>query len=443
MNEMEIHADIFANRLRSVLAARVALTLMAAITLPNAIFAQESVRTLAGSPQIPGAVNATGTQARFNDPAGVVVAADGTIFVADSQNHVIRRIATNGLVTTLAGLLAQSGTNDASGTAARFDSPSGLAFAPDGSLVVTDTGNHTLRRVTIAGVVTTLAGSAGSPDFADGVGVAVRFNAPLGLAVATNGIIFVADSGNHVIRRVEPDGTVTTFAGSGEVWGWRDGAGTNALFYSPIGVALDASGQLFVADANNHVIRRITTNGVVTTFAGTPGVDGAVDGAAARARFGKPAELTFDAHGNLFVADALLHTIRKVTPAGFVSTVAGAVGVDGAADGANGVARFFSPYGLAVAPRGQLVVTDTYNQTVRELVAPFTVAVGRGGAGTLIEWEAVAGAVYQAQVKVSLEAAWINLRSPVTATGTTAGVIDAGAGGTKFYRVLRVPEATR
>ena len=426
----------------------VATLLTTLLVFASALFgsalAQESVRTLAGLAETPGAVNAAGAQARFNDPAGVVVAADGTIFVADSRNHVIRRLATNGVVSTLAGALGQAGAADGAGGAARFDSPSGLALAADGALVVSDTGNHTLRRVTFAGAVTTLAGAAGMADFVDGARAAARFNSPLGLAVAAGGIIFVADCGNHVIRRVTADGAVTTFAGTGEVWGWRDGVGTNALFYSPIGVAVGAGGELLVSDANNHIVRSITTNAVVTTFAGTPGVDGAVDGPGASARFGKPAEVALDARGNLYVADALLHTIRKITRAGFVSTVAGAVGVDGAVDGANGVARFFNPYGLAVAPRGQLVVTDTYNQTVRELVAPFTVAVAAGGGGgTLIEWEAIVGAVYQVQMKSALRALWADLGSPVRAAGTTASAMDGEVAGAKFYRVLRVLEVGR
>ncbi len=408
------------------------------------LIAQESVRTLAGLPETPGAVDAAGALARFNDPAGVVVTADGTIFVADSRNHVIRRLATNGVVSTLAGALGQAGAMDGAGGAARFDSPSGVALAADGALIVSDTGNHTLRRVTLAGAVSTLAGAAGMADFSDGAGAAARFNSPLGLAVGAGGIIFVADCGNHVIRRVAMDGAVTTFAGVGEVWGWRDGTGTNALFYNPVGVAVDAGGELFVSDANNHIIRRIATNAVVTTFAGAVGVDGAADGPAATARFGKPAELALDTRGNLYVADALLHTIRKITRAGFVSTVAGAVGVDGAVDGANGVARFFNPYGLAVAPRGQLVVTDTYNQTVRELVAPFTVAVAAGGGGgALIEWAAVAGAVYQVQVKTSLSAPWADLGAPMKAAGTTASAVDGGKAGAKFYRVLRAAEVAR
>ena len=421
----------------------VTLLVFASLLFGSAL-AQESVRTLAGLPETPGAVDAAGAQARFNDPAGVVVAADGTIFVADSRNHVIRRLATTGVVSTLAGALGQAGSADGVGGAARFDSPSGVALAADGALIVSDTGNHTLRRVTLAGAVSTLAGAAGVADFADGAGGAARFNSPLGLAVAAGGIIFVADCGNHVIRRVTTDGTATTFAGAGEVWGWRDGVGTNALFYSPVGVAVDAGGELFVSDANNHVIRRIATNAVVTTFAGAPGVDGAADGPATTARFGKPAELALDARGNLYVADSWWHTIRKITRAGFVSTVAGAVGVDGAVDGANGVARFFNPYGLTVAPRGHLVVTDTYNQTVRELVAPFTVAVAAGGGGgTLIEWEAISEAVYQVQMKSALGSPWANLGAPVTAAGTTASAVDRGTAGTKFYRVLRAMEVGR
>ena len=170
---------------RAITCLRLALALWC---ITSSAPAQDSVRTLAGLPETPGSADGTNTTARFNDPAGLAIAADGTIFVADNQNHAIRRIGTNGVVTTLAGLLGMPGSADGSGTTARFDSPTSLAFGPDGVLYVSDTGNHTIRRVTTNGVVTTLAGSAGNADYADGPATSARFNQPLGLAVAPDDV---------------------------------------------------------------------------------------------------------------------------------------------------------------------------------------------------------------------------------------------------------------
>lgn len=421
-----------------VLPGRCALALvLLLICLLRTATAQDSVRTLAGVPETPGSTDGTNTTARFNDPAGLAIAADGTIFVADNQNHAIRRIGTNGVVTTLAGLPGTPGSADGSVSNARFDSPTSLALGPDGSLYVSDTGNHTLRRVTLAGVVSTLAGSAGNADYADGPATTARFNQPLGLAVAPDGTVFVADSGNHLIRVIATNGTISILAGNPETFGSADGTGTNAFFNSPVGLALAPDGSLFVSDANNFTLRRVTAAGVVTTIAGAAGQDGSTDGSAATARFGKPAELALAPNGTLYIADAAHHTIRRLTPDGRVSTIAGLVGADGAADGANGLARFFNPYGLAIAARGHLVVADTYNQTVRELLAPFSVGVTPSGSGRTISWEAVVGCGYQVQFKDSLTTGWQNLGAAVTATALAVTQTDAYPAATRFYRILR------
>ena len=414
-------------------ALHITLLLLLTIAAP----AQDSVRTLAGLPETPGSTDGTNTTARFNDPAGLALAADGTIFVADNQNHAIRRIGTNGVVTTLAGLLGTPGSADGSTSAARFDSPTGLALGADGALYVSDTGNHIIRCVTLSGVVTTLAGSASNADFADGPAASARFNQPLGLAVAPDGTVFVADSGNHLIRIIATNGTVSVLAGNPETFGSADGTGTNAFFNNPVGLALASDGSLFVSDANNFTIRKVTAAGVVTTLAGAAGQDGSADGPASTARFGKPAELALAPNGTLYIADAAHHTIRRLTPDGRVSTIAGLVGADGAADGANGLARFFNPYGLAIAARGHLVVADTYNQTVRELLAPFTVGVATGGNSRVISWEGVIGHSYQVQFKDTLTGGWQNLGAAVTANALVATQTDPSPAPTRFYRILR------
>ena len=282
--------------------------------------------TLAGQALVSGAANGTGTNALFNDPAAIVADTNGNFFVADSQNHAIRKITTNGVVTTFAGQLGVSGSANGTGTDAQFNTPSGLAIDQAGKLYVSDTGNSTIRKITTAGKVSTLAGVAGASGFPNGAAGIALFNSPLGIAVATNGTVFVADSGNHCIRKIS-GGAVSTFAGSPQVWGSADGQGTNAQFNGPVGLAFDSRTNLFVSDANNDTIRKITPDGTVTTFAGAAGVDGAVDGDVNSARFRSPAELAFDRKGNLFVADSFNQTVREISTNGIVSTVSGAAGI--------------------------------------------------------------------------------------------------------------------
>jgi sugar lactone lactonase YvrE len=377
----------------------------------------------------------SGTNALFADPAAIVTDAVENFFIADSANHAIRKIATSGVVTTFAGKLGASGIVNATGTNAQFNAPSGLAFDASGNLFVSDTGNNVIRKITAGGVVTTFAGVAGYGGFLDGASGSALFNSPLGIAVWTNGNVFVADSGNHCIRKIS-GGNVTTFAGSPQVWGSADGTGTNAQFNSPCELAFDANGNLFVSDANNDTIRKILTNGVVTTFAGATEQDGASDGDLSSARFRSPASLAFDKKGNLFVADSFNQTVREISANGIVSTVCGAPAISGADDGTNGVARFFNPYGLVVAADGSLIVADAYNQLVRVVIVPFKLKLQISG-GTKISWDAVVGKSYQVQFKTDLSAAWMNLGSPVTATGLSLSATDA-TNGTRFYRVLRL-----
>ncbi len=410
------------------------LTLLA---LACALRAQDAVTTLAGQAQVSGAANGSGTNALFSDPAAIVMDAGGNYFIADSRNHAIRKVTTNGVVTTFAGKLGVSGSANATGTNASFNTPCGLAFDSSGNLFVCDTGNHVIRKITVSGVVTTFAGVAGSSGFLDGASGSAWFNSPLGITVATNGTVFVADAGNHCIRKIS-GGNVTTFAGSPQVWGSVDGSGTNAQFNGPCGLKFDARGNLFVSDANNNTIRKISTNGVVTTFAGAAGQDGATDGDLAAARFRAPAELAFDARGNLFVADSFNQAIRKIATNGIVSTVSGAAGISGTNSGVNGSGKFFSPYGLIVAADGSLIVADTYNELVRTVIVPFKIIFQLAGAThtATVSWDAVIGKIYQVQFKSDLTAAWSNLGLPQSATGFSLSATDNSATGMKVYRVL-------
>ncbi len=403
------------------------------------LYAQDSVTTLAGQPLVSGATNGSGTNAVFNDPAAIVTAADGNFFLADSRNHAIRKVTTNGVVTTFAGQLGTAGAADGNSGTARFNLPGGLAFDGNGNLFVSDTGNHTIRKITSAGGVTTVAGVAGSDAFLDGAAGSALFSSPLGIAVGTNGNIFVADSGNHCIRKIS-GGAVSTFAGQPQVWGSADGYGTNAQFNSPCGLALDALGNLFVCDGNNQTIRKITPNGNVMTFAGAAEQDGSNDGNLTTARFHSPAELVFDRSGNLFVADSLNQIIRKISTNGIVSTVSGAAEISGAIDGANGAGRFYNPYGVAIGLNGDLFMTDTYNELVREVLVPFQLSLQISGAtqAVTISWNTSVGKTYQAQFKEDLTSAWKNLGSSVKAVNLNLSATDTVTNGSqqRLYRVL-------
>lgn len=405
-----------------------------------ALWGQESVRTVAGRADDPGASNGPALASRFRDPAGLAVDVDGTIFIADSANHCIRRLGRDGSVVTLIGKPGEAGSADGNQTAARLDSPAAVAVGGDGTLYIADTGNHTIRKFA-GGRLTLLAGMAGDPGPTNGIARTARFNAPLGLVVTANNTLFVADSGNHAVRQITPDGTVSTLAGALEEWGARDGLGDAARFYGPVGLALTPTGLLLVSDSLNHAVRQVTPAGEVTTIAGQLGTDGSVDGPALTARFCQPAGLTLDRWGNLYVVDAFPHLLRKIGTNGMVSTVAGRPGEPGAADGVNGQGRFFNPYGIVVRPNGAVIVSDTYNATLREILPPFSQSLERQPTTATLRWESIIGIPYQVQVKDTLEAEWTPLTAPRTATApNTAYTLDALAphAASKWFRVQRL-----
>lgn len=328
------------------------------------------VSTLAGTALASGSTNANGTAARFNSPTGLQVDAAGNVYVADRGNHTVRRITPSGDVTTVAGTALASGPFDGTGSAARFASPSGLAIDATGTLVVADTLNHAIRRVTAAGVVTTFAGLPSSGAAVDETKFAARFNLPYALAVDRTGHVYVADTNNHVIRRIAPGGVVTVFAGSPGSAGTADGIGPAARFSSPRGIAVDGAGTVYVSDSGNHTIRKISPTGSVTTLAGSPGNFGTTDGPGAAARFGDPVGLAADANGRIYVADSLNSTLRRITPAGAVSTLAGAPGQSGSVDGTGTAARLVRPFGVAVDAAGTTVyVSDTGARVVRKVTS--------------------------------------------------------------------------
>jgi sugar lactone lactonase YvrE len=493
------------------------------------------VTTLAGAPGVKGSADGRGNVARFDSPCGIAVDSEGNLYVADSNNHTIRKITSQGVVATLAGAAGTKGTQDGTTTTARFDNPYGIAMDRVGNTYVTDksddtirkispTGavttlakagkadsekgavrfanprgiavddagnvyfcdghNNTVRKITPAGIVSILAGTDEPPETksiefdrgfgketqfeviprdADGKGTAAGFNSPGGITIDPKGGLVVADSGNGTIRRVTLEGVVTTLVGSpktvlgsgsavrlspegvvvdkagncyatssnfivkidptGEVItiageaarGSADGAGCVARFKAPEGVAVDDAGVVYVADRDNELIRKVDPNGLVRTVAGLPGSNKDLDGRANVASFWGVNGIVLDKYGNIYVSDSLAHTIRKITPDGMVSTLAGKAGEFGSADGPGNMARFDNPHGLTMDALGNIFVADGVNCTIRKISPDGDVTTiagspreqgmtdGKGSAARFVTPEAVAvnaqGNIYVADGK--------------------------------------------
>ena len=290
--------------------------------------------------------------AALSQPQAVAFDAAGNAYVADTFNHTIRKVTPAGVVSTLAGLSGTAGNTDGPGVDARFDTPRGLAVDAAGTVYVADTFNGAIRKITPAGVVSTLTSALSSPH---------------GIALDGAGNVYVAELSLNVVRKVTSAGVVSTLAGLAGNPGSADGNGSAARFRSPSSVALDAAGNVYVTDTFNYTIRKITPAGDVTTIAGVAQVFGSVDGNGSAARFRGPRGIAVDAAGNLYVGDTENHTIRRITPAGDVTTVAGLALSPGSVDGTGSAARFNEPMGIAFDGLGNAHVADSKNNAVRRV----------------------------------------------------------------------------
>jgi sugar lactone lactonase YvrE len=323
------------------------------------------VQTLAGQPGTRGLANGFGGTAQFSDPMGIAVDRYGNTYIADTGNHIIRKVSPSGFVRNLAGLAGVAGNTDGVGDAARFNAPVGITVDSAGVVYVVDQFESNVRRITPDGAVTTLP-SILAADSANAVETLPTqgLNHPSGIAVDCFGNLYIADTGNNSIRKMAADGSVSVLAGAGAI-GATDGRGAGARFNSPFGIAVDLDGNVYVTDQGNSTVRKITPDGTVTTFAGAAGAAGSADGIAGAARFSYPTGLAADEAGNLYVADRNNSTIRKIDSAGKVSTLAGVAGNDGSTDGMTGAALFSFPTGLAVDTAGVVYVADTSANTIR------------------------------------------------------------------------------
>ncbi len=334
--------------------------------------------------------NGPAVQAWLQYPMGLAVDRAGNLYIADSSNHRIRRLAPSGTITTIAGTGEQGFSGDGGpAVQARLNRPSGVAVDAAGNLYVADAFNHRIRRVDPSGTITTIAGT-GAEGFGGDNGPAVqsRLNRPQALAVDAAGNLYIADTRNHRTRRLDPSGTITTIAGTGaEGFSGDDGPAIQARLSLPQGVAADAAGNLYIADTGNQRIRRVDPSGTITNFAGTEGTGDIGDnGPAVQAHLGWPRGLAVDGAGNLFIADTYNDRIRRVDPSGTITTIAGG-GVSlfdfSGDDGPAVQARLNRPFGVAADDAGNLYVADTVNHRVRRVdpSGTITTIAGTGEAG--------------------------------------------------------------
>jgi hypothetical protein len=337
--------------------------------------------TIAGFPgPLGGAADGTNSDARFDSPVALTVGPAQALYVADYFNNTIRRITpsgTNWIVSTIMGRAGVFGSLDGTNRDVLFNKPTGVAADAQGNLFIVDYFNHSIRKATSSGtnwLSSTIAGVAGNFGHDDGTNSSARFYFPRGIAVSGTGNIFVADLGNSVIRKISPAGTnwiATTIAGSITNAGSADGTNSDARFYWPAGICVTSNETLFVTDYANNTIRKIVplgTNWIVTTIAGAAGSFGSTDGTNSDAHFNSPSSIALGQTGSLFVADYENDCIRKLTPSGtnwIVTTIGGKAGSSGSSDGTNETARFKNPQGIATDVAGNLFIADTGNNTIR------------------------------------------------------------------------------
>ena len=396
------------------------------------------VTTFAGQYRVPGYTNATGTNALFTSPYGVAVDAGGNVIVADRDNSVIRKITPAGLVSTLAGQAGVFGERDGTGTNAWFDRPFSVAVDGASNVYVADTDGDTIRWITPEGVVTTLAGKALVTGATDADGTNATFNFPRALAVDVNTNIFVADTGNDTIRRISLTGgnwAVTTLSGQAQISGHADGTGTNALYTWPAGIVVDSAGIIYVADSQNDTLRKISAGGVVTTLAGQWNNAGSCDGTGTNALFNGVAGLALSGTTNLFAADMYNNLIRKITQAGGVTTIAG-IASSGSRDGPDTYAQFNQPYQLALDRATNVYVADTENNAIRKISAAGEVTTIAGqaimigsadGTGTNALFRGPSGIVVDSATNLYVADSYNNTIRKITPAGVVTTIAGQAA----------------
>jgi sugar lactone lactonase YvrE len=332
--------------------------------VPNEIYG--NTNTIAGT-GVAGLINGTANKSRLNHPSKLVLDRAGNLYVSEEGNNTIRKISTEGVVTTFAGSGKEGKENHTKTLLASFHGPSGMVFDKAGNLYVADIYNHQIRKIDVTGAVTVFAGN-GKPGFVNAsIAQNATFAFPVDLAVDVDGNLLVADEGNNAIRKISVSGVVSTYAGTGFAGSQDDANPLKASFNQPNGIAIDKKGNVFVADQLNHRIRKISIAGVVSTFAGS-GIAGSADNTVGKlANFNHPRTIAIDKLGNLFVGDVANNKIRKITETGIVTTLAG-TGAAGSRDDSLGMrVGFYFPNGLTLDESGNLFVADQLNNKIRKI----------------------------------------------------------------------------
>jgi len=341
---------------------KVSVSVKGASAVPGPVFTYQLtafVSTLAGS-GAKGSANGLGTAASFYGPKQIAIDNAGNLYVTDLYNYQIRKIDPAGNVTTFAGSI-NGGTENGIGSAARFYLPAAIRRDAAGNFYIADLGNVMIRKITPTGTVSTVYGGLGVPT-------ADIIYYPTGVAVDASGNIYVSDSGNSLIRRISPDGKTNTIVAGNRIGGFSDGTGTQVKFNDPEGLAFKPNGQpqlLYIADANNNSIRQMNSVGTTLRFVGT-GAVGAANGPGSSATFNHPVDVNFDASGNMYIVDQGNNLIRKMDINGKVTTLAGS-GAKGSTDGPATQASFNAPSGVAIDAAGNVYVADEGNNLVRKI----------------------------------------------------------------------------
>lgn len=391
------------------------------------------ITTIAGTGTAGYNGNGPAVLSRLNNPNSVVADRQGIIFIADQSNNRVRKVGTNGFFIAVAGTGTASYAGDGgAATLATLNSPAGVASDVAGNIYIADQGNHRIRKVDVGGTITTIAGNGTAAYSGDGGGAtSASLNNPAGIAVDAVGNLFIADKGNNRIRRVDTNGVITTIAGTNGVGGYSGDGGlaiTNRL-NSPTGVAVDSDGSLFIADQNNNRVRQIGTNGIITTVVGTGISSFSGDGGlASNAAVCLPAGVAVDIAGNLYIADQNNFRIRKVAFSNKPYLTLFNVNFNNA-----------SNYSVVVTSASGSVTSSVV--TVNLQLPPITPALTASNGLCALTWGAVSNQTYQLQFATNLAALnWIDLGSPVTATNNSMSITDSvGSGGQRFYRARLWP----
>ncbi|WP_453072230.1 NHL domain-containing protein [Streptomyces omiyaensis] len=392
--------------------------------------------------------------AQLNNPYGLVVDALGTVYFSDFAGHRIRKITTDGKISTVAGngTPAYRGDNGPA-VSAQLNSPRELAMDGAGALYVADSGNHRIRKITPDGKITTVAGMNGNGFSGDGgPATAARLDLPTGVAVDSTGVLYIGDYRNHRIRKVSPDGKISTIAGNGKAAFTGDGGpAVAAQIWGPIGVTVDSTGTLYFADTSNHRIRKITPDGKITTIAGTKSKGSGGDGGpATAAQLNGPAAVALDSAGALYIVDQNNHRIRKVTPDGKITTVTGTNDKGFSGDGGPATAAQLNmPYGIAVDCVDALYIADFHNNRIRKVTSPKT--VGLPESGTVASWTNLRSKLRMgihreslkdgAEVRQSLASARSHQQWRLIATGQADGDVLYRIENVRSGKVLGIPDA--